>query len=322
MALDVHGKNHEHAGSFGQHITALDLALPDGTTRTIGPDRDARLFRATCGGLGLTGIATRICFRMKRVPGDAVAVREQRAGGLDEILDAMDERADAEYSVAWIDGTAHGPRLGRGILQTAQPVPGTCRAKGLELALPFDLPGFVLNGVTVGAFNALYYRRVPKTGRTIVLPWSKFLYPLDAIRDWNRIYGSAGFHQFQAVIPHEAARAGLRALLQHAAASRQASFLAVLKRLGPGRAGCLSFPMPGYTIALDFPARPDTPALYARLVAITRSYGGRLYLAKDALMTPDDWRAMYPELDDFQLVRRSVDPHGFLRSDMAKRLGI
>ncbi len=320
VANDVHGKNHEADGSFGQHVTALDLVLPDGTARTITPD-DRALFQATCGGLGLTGFITRIAFRLKRVPGAAVSVREHRFANLDAFLDGMQAASGAPYSVGWIDGTATGAALGRGILETADFTAGSIAAPSARAkSVPVDFPAFALNPLSVRAFNALYFRRVPEEGRVRTVHAAQFLYPLDAIHGWNRIYGKRGFYQFQCVVPFADGQAVLRELLRIIAASRQASFLAVLKRMGPGRAGFLSFPMPGYTLALDFPRSAAVESLYARLCAITLHAGGRVYLAKDALLSPQDFRRMYPEFPDFRAVLRDVDPNARLQSGMARRL--
>ncbi len=323
VANDVHGKNHEVAGSFGQHVTELDLLTPDGVTRTIGPHAEPALFHATCGGLGLTGVITRIAFRMKRVPGPGVAVRSRRLPDLDSFLAAMDAARDATYAVGWIDGCAQGAALGRGILETAEAIGGACKAAPRPgLRVPFDFPALALNPTSITAFNALYYRRVPAAGRVATVPYGSFFYPLDALRDWNRIYGRRGFHQFQNVVPFASGPQALRALLEVIAASRRASFLAVLKRLGAAapEAGPLSFPQAGYTLALDFPAGPGIEDLYAELVAITLRFGGRVYLAKDALLTAEAFRAMYPRWGEFRDLLMVVDPKGLLQSDMSRRL--
>jgi decaprenylphospho-beta-D-ribofuranose 2-oxidase len=320
VANDVHGKNHEQDGSFCQHVTELDIILPGGEARTISRANGA-LFRATCGGLGLTGFVVRIAFMMKRVPGGAVTVREHRAENLDAFIAAMAAARGASYSVGWIDGTATGTALGRGILETAEltdapGVPTTSRPK----SVPVDFPGFALNPLSVRLFNGMYFRRVPAEGRVREVPLGKFLYPLDAIHGWNRIYGKRGFYQFQCVVPFADGAAVLRELLRVITASRQASFLAVLKRMGAGRAGFLSFPMPGFTLALDFPHKDGVEPLYARLCAITLEAGGRVYLGKDALLSAADFRRMYPEFEDFRAVLREIDPQAKMQSGMARRL--
>jgi len=320
VANDVHGKNHERDGSFGQHVTEIDLLLPDGSARTITP-ADTDLFRATVAGLGLTGFMTRIAFRMKRVPGPCVTVREKRVPDLETFLDAMAEAENAPYSVGWIDGTARGAALGRGVLEIAEPLAGGfTMPQAKRRAIPLDFPGFALNPLSVAAFNALYFRRVPAAGRTRDVHLENFLYPLDAIHGWNRIYGKRGFYQFQCVVPYATGPAALRELLDVIGASRQASFLAVLKRMGPGRAGYLSFPMPGYTLALDFPNKPGIEDLYARLCGITLQAGGRVYLGKDALLTAHMFRLMYPEFASFQHILSAIDPARRLQSAMARRL--
>jgi decaprenylphospho-beta-D-ribofuranose 2-oxidase len=320
VANDVHGKNHEHAGSFGQYVTEMEVVLPDGARRTLTP-RDTELFRATVGGLGLTGMITRIAFRMVKVPGARVRVREERCTDLENFLSAMARAQDATYSVGWIDGTAQGRALGRGILETAEHVDSELRAPAeRKRAIPIDFPGFALNPLSVTLFNEAYYRRVPAEGRVQRIHVQKFLYPLDAIHGWNRIYGKRGFVQFQCVVPYENGATALRELLTVIAAARQASFLAVLKRMGPGRAGYLSFPTPGYTLALDFPNKPGVEDLYARLVAITLAAGGRIYLGKDALLDAHSFRLMYPEFGAFSAVLAQIDPAHRMRSDMARRL--
>jgi decaprenylphospho-beta-D-ribofuranose 2-oxidase len=322
VANDVHGKNHEHAGSFCHHIEALDLLTPSGRIHTIGPTTEAPLFAATCGGLGLTGIITRVAFKLKPVPGPAVQRRIRRIADLDAFLAAMQEEASATYSVGWIDGTARGRNLGRGILETAEPAAlDLPKPAARTLRIPVNFPDWVLNPLTVRTFNELYFRKSPVSPTTRPVRTEKFLYPLDALRDWNRIYGLRGFHQFQNVVPFAAGPAALRELLEVIAASRRASFLAILKRLGtaPG-IGPLSFPMPGYTLALDFPAGPGIEALYANLVAITLKHGGRVYLAKDALLTQAAFREMYPRWRDFAAMLHEIDPKGRLQSDMSRRL--
>jgi decaprenylphospho-beta-D-ribofuranose 2-oxidase len=322
VANDVHGKNHELAGSFCHHIEALDLLTPSGRVHTIGPTTEAPLFAATCGGLGLTGIITRVAFRLKPVPGPTVLRRIRRVADLEAFLAAMQEEATATYSVGWIDGTARGGNLGRGILETAEPAAFDLpKPAAHTLRIPFNFPDSALNPLTIRAFNELYFRKSPATPTTRPVRTEKFLYPLDALRDWNRIYGLRGFHQFQNVVPFAAGAAALRELLEVIAASRRASFLAVLKRLGTAQGiGPLSFPMPGYTLALDFPAGPGIEDLYEKLANITRRHGGRIYLAKDALLGADAFRDMYPRWREFADLLDQIDPKLRLQSDMSRRL--
>jgi decaprenylphospho-beta-D-ribofuranose 2-oxidase len=244
-------------------------------------------------------------------------------GDLDAFLASMQAQANASYSVGWIDGTARGLGLGRGILETAEPVGDDLpKPAGRTLKIPFNFPDWALNPLSIRAFNEIYFHKAPAKPRTRAVRTEKFLYPLDALHGWNRIYGVRGFYQFQNVVPFESGPAALRELLEVIAASRRASFLAVLKRLGAGQgfSGPLSFPMPGYTLALDFPAGPGIEALYARLVGITLKYGGRVYLAKDALLGAAAFREMYPRWREFLAVLEEIDPKQRLQSDMSRRL--
>ena len=185
-----------------------------------------------------------------------------------------------------------------------------------------DAPGWLLNRATVRAFNAVYWRRVPAEGRQRLQHYGEFLYPLDAILRWNRLYGRRGFHQFQCVLPFGPGEAALRRLLEAVSAAGDASFLAVLKVMGrPGR-GLLSFALPGYSLALDVPARPGARALFATLERITADAGGRIYLAKDSMLSAEGFAAMYPEARRFQEIRAAVDPQGRFSSDMSRRLGL
>jgi len=326
VAADVHGKNHDRHGSFGDHVRWIDLLLADGTVRRVSPEADPNLFAATVGGMGLTGIMRAICFRMLPAAGTHVVVREERMRDLDAFLAAFARVRDtATFSVGWIDALATGTDTGRGILETAEFAPASDIAAGAPArarAVPFDLPGFVLNPWTVRAFNEFYFRRVPAGGRQRTVPFATFLYPLDAIHHWNRIYGRRGFYQFQCVLPDATAAAGLRHLLAEIGRARGASFLAVLKTLGREGRGHLSFPMRGFTLALDFPRRNGAEAMLRKLERITIENGGRVYLAKDALLSPESLRAMYPKIDKFKAVLARVDPHETFTSDLARRLGL
>lgn len=325
VANDVHGKNHDKVGSFGNHLLWVDLLLPSGECRRVSPEDDAELFRATVGGIGLTGLMLRICFRMLRVPSAHMEVRERRMTDLDAFMAGFEEcRKTVSYSVGWIDAMARGRRMGRGILETAEFAPKSPapHESAPPRNFPIDLPSMTLNALTVRLFNELYYRRIPAAGRDRVVPVGRFFYPLDAIGHWNRIYGRRGFYQFQCVIPNKYAWEGIPALLETVSASGRGSFLAVLKTLGGSSLGHLSFPMYGYTLALDFPRRRRVEDLLRKLEGITRDHGGRIYLAKDALLSPEGFREMYPSLASFQAVLQRVDPDRRFDSDMARRLRV
>jgi decaprenylphospho-beta-D-ribofuranose 2-oxidase len=320
----VHGKNHERMGSFGDHVLWLDLALPSGEVRRIGPRTEPELFAATVGGIGLTGLILRVCVQLQAVSSGSVEVDERRMPDLDNFMAAFEAcRATSTYSVGWIDAMARGRHLGRGILETAEPAAraGPCRRRRRH-RVPFDVPSIVLNPLAICLFNELYYRRIPAAGRRRIVPIDRFLYPLDALRDWNRIYGRRGFYQFQCVIPDRAAAQGIAALLETIARARRGSFLAVLKTLGQGGRGHLSFPERGYTLALDFPRADGVSALLGELERIALKHGGRLYLAKDALLSAESFATMYPRLGAFRDVLARVDPERRFASDMARRLRI
>lgn len=322
IANDVHGKNHDRDGSIGDHVRWLDLALPDGSMKRIDAVSAPELFAATIGGIGLTGVITRICLQMKRVPGSRLLVQERRAVNLDEYLDMLqDARTRYRYSVGWIDGLASGRSLGRGVLETADHIEDSRPLRRRRRArMPIDLPELAFNSYTIGLFNRLYFHRIPARGREQRVDLAKFFYPLDAITDWNRMYGRRGFVQFQCVIPDERARPALHQLLTAITTSGLASFLAVIKTLGRAGLGHLSFPTPGITLALDFPVRENTPGLLARLHGITADHGGRIYLAKDSCVPAALMPQMYPRLTHFRSVLSQVDPARRMRSDMSNRL--
>lgn len=324
VAADVHGKNHDRHGSFGDAVRWIDLLTADGRTRRISAADDPALFAATIGGMGLTGIVRRIAFTMLPGASPMVRVRERAVRDLDEHLAGLVEaRARSTFSVGWVDALATGSRLGSGILETAEFAPEErVRPAPRPHAVPLDLPGFVLNGLTVRAFNSLYGARVTTMGRDVSRRFDVFLYPLDAIHDWNRIYGKPGFYQFQCVVPDAEAPRAIRAMLEQTARSRRASFLAVLKTLGRAGRGLLSFPMPGVTLALDFPRRSGIEDLIGSLNRLAADHGGRVYLAKDSLLSRDVFDAMYPRAGEFRDVVAGVDPEGRFGSDLARRLGL
>ncbi len=318
IANDVHGKNHHGVGSFGQHVTALTL-VARGKARRVTP-KQAKLFRATVGGLGQTGVIASAELQMIPCKGDVVMVTERRASGFDEFIGLLDT-SQATYSVGWIDATAKGNALGRGILEEAETAAGLVPPSKASKSVPFNAPGFALSPPVVRAFNAAYFRRVPARGRSVVKPIGEFFFPLDRIHDWNRLYGKAGFHQFQCVVPLAEAGA-LKEMLKRVAAAGLASPLAVLKRMGPGRGGMMSFPMEGYTLAIDFPNRAGAAKLIGRMEDMTAEAGGRIYLAKDSLATAERVARMYPELADWQAEVAKADPEGALATDLVRRLGL
>ncbi|MGO8968825.1 MAG: FAD-binding oxidoreductase [Myxococcaceae bacterium] len=313
VANDVHGKNHHRAGTFGRHLRALELLRGDGTRLVCGPTANEELFRATVGGLGLTGLVTSVELQLAPVPGPWMEVEAVPFSSLEDFaeLAAASDKTHA-YTVAWVDGLARGAASGRGIFFRGNHTEGggLLPAPRTWLSVPFTAPDALLSAPLLRAFNFLY-RRWPRPGARRVSLW-KFLHPLDAIGDWNRLYGSRGLLQHQSVVPGPDAVA---TLLATAANSGQGSFLTVLKTFSDvSSPGVLSFPRPGWTLALDFPGRGEaTLALLDKLDAVVLAHGGRVYPAKDARMSKDTFRAGYPEWEAF---RAHVDPRfssGFWR---------
>ncbi|MBK8400488.1 MAG: FAD-binding oxidoreductase [Propionivibrio sp.] len=314
IANDVHGKNHHAAGSFGRHIRRFELLRSDGERRVCSPAENPELFAATVGGLGLTGLITWVEISLKPVAGPMISVENTRFNGLDEFF-AINAAAEAahEYTVAWIDCLAAKPR-GIFVAGDHATADGRCAETGKPLGIPFTPPLSLINGVSLRAFNQAYYHR-PLAAETKTF-YAPFFHPLDGVLHWNRIYGKQGFYQYQFVLPL-AARAALDDILRSIASSGQGSFLAVLKTFGNlPSPGLLSFPMPGVSLALDFPNRGAvTRALFDRLDAIVAAAGGRLYAAKDARMSGEFFRRSYPQIDAFM---RFVDPR--FSSDFARRV--
>ncbi len=333
LACDVHGKSHHVAGSFGRHVDSLELVTGDGSVHEVGPDRDPELFWATIGGMGLTGVITSAVLRTIPVESSWMTVTTTRLPDLDSVMEEMRTGdRDATYSVAWIDTLARGRSLGRSVLTRGEharrdeldgpaarhPLVAPGRAR---LRVPPGVPGGLVRPLTVRGFNEAWYRRAPRHRTGELQPLAAFFHPLDGVADWNRLYGPRGFVQYQCVVPDQAADT-MALVIDRVAREGHASFLSVLKRFGPGDEAPLSFPMPGWTLALDLPARPGLAPLLDELDRLVAAVGGRVYLAKDARLDPARLRQMYPRLEDFLAVRRRVDPAGVFHSDLARRLGL
>lgn len=300
IANDVHGKNHHAVGSFGCHVKAFELLRSDGTRRPCSAGENADWFAATIGGLGLTGLVTWAELQLRPVPGAWFDTETRRFDHLDDFfeLSAQSEH-DFEYTVAWVDCTARGNTLGRGVFargnHCADP-PGAKPPREGSLGMPLTPPFSLVNGPTLRAFNWQHFHRAPKHMRRTVQHYRPWLFPLDGIRDWNRMYGPCGFLQYQCVLPPATARDGTRELLDRIAASGTGSFLAVLKQFGAVPSpGLLSFPRPGTTLALDFANHGRaTFALLDRLDEVVAAAGGAVYPAKDARMPGQHFRKSYP----------------------------
>ncbi len=327
VASDVHGKNHHVAGCFGAHVLRLRMRVADGRVLWCSPDEHPDLYWATIGGMGLTGHILEVEFRMDKVPSSWVWQEALQIPDVDEFVGAL-ERAAASWpmTMGWIDCVSTGRRLGRGVLYagrwaTADEAPKRFAAPKRRLTVPFRMPSWTLNQLSVSAFNAVLFHKQPKRTEGIV-HWEDFFYPLDKIRHWNRIYGKAGFTQYQCVLPRSAGHGAARRFLEVLTkTSGGASFLCVIKDCGAESAAMLSFPKPGISIALDIPIRKDTQALVDRLNEATLAEGGRIYLTKDTFTRADHFRAMEGErLERFMEVRRRWDPQLRLRSAQSVRM--
>jgi FAD/FMN-containing dehydrogenase len=332
VAADVHGKNHHKDGSFGAFVDWLDVIGPDGGVTRCSRQENPELFRWTVGGMGLTGIVLRAAIRLRPVESAWIRQRLEPLPDLDAALAAFEAAAAASYSVAWIDCLARGKALGRSLLMlgehaTRAELTGDRARYPFETPsqrrrnLRFDLPRGVLSPVTVRAFNALYYWNGTRRRGTSLLDWDSYFYPLDAILGWNRIYGRKGLVQFQCALPLERSREGLTALLEAVSEAGSGSFLAVLKRLGM-QESAFSFPMLGYTLALDFPVNDRTLALLDRLDRITLAHGGRFYLAKDSRMRPETLRASDARAAEFAARREATGMRQRFASQQSERLSL
>lgn len=332
IANDVHGKNHHCDGTFCEYVESFDLLLPGGEVMTCTKESNADVFWATAGGIGLTGFIVSARLRLIPVESAYIVADYTQCVDLDHALEAMAATDGAhKYSVAWVDCLARGASLGRSVLMqgghaTVKHLSGARASRpfeakrGLPKTLPVNCPQFLLNPVSVSAFNRVFYAAHP-TAIGKMVHYDKYFYPLDMIHHWNRLYGRRGFTQYQATLPFES-KQGLIKILEKLAASRRASFLAVLKTFGEQNPGLLSHPMKGYTLTLDIPNHTGLIPFLHEMDRILLEYGGRLYLAKDGAAKPETIAAMYPRLEEFKEIRKRLDPRGVLSSNMARRLGI
>ena len=332
IASDIHGKNHHVDGSFGRHVTAITMLLADGSIVGLGPDDRAELFWATVGGMGLTGLILEATFAMIPIETSRCTVDTERAADLDELMALMAGDDAYRYSVAWIDLMARGSALGRSVLTRGEHalvdelsprqavLPLEYRANHYGSIPPIIPARGLLNHSSVAAFNELWFRKSPKRriGQIVSIP--NFFHPLDAVGHWNRLYGSRGFLQYQFVVPFGEEPA-LRHVIERLADSGTTSFLAVLKRFGAANPAPLSFPKPGWTLALDIPGSADgLVELLAELDDVVLEAGGRHYLAKDSTTTPEAIRRGYPRLAEWREIRDRHDPNHRWASDQSRRL--
>ena len=334
IAADVHGKNHHSAGSFARHVISFDLLMADGEVAAVTPDASPELFWATAGGMGLTGIILRATVRLKKVETSRLVVDTVRTADIDETmahLSASDQ--DYDYTVAWTDCLAVGRKLGRSVITSGDfATIGELRYRARTKPLAFSpralvgappaFPNGLINARSVALLNEAWYRKAPRRRTGEIQSIGAFFHPLDGIRNWNRVYGPAGFRQYQYVVPFGAEDV-VRRSLERISALRAPSFVTVLKRFGAGDPGLLSFPMPGWTLALDFPARtPWLEPLLGELDEMVLQAGGRLYLAKDSRIPPGLIGQMYPRCEEFRQLRARIDPGQVFGSDLSRRLAL
>jgi decaprenylphospho-beta-D-ribofuranose 2-oxidase len=340
IASDIHGKNHHRDGGFARHVASLSLCTPAGEVMELTPESDPDLFYATLGGMGLTGVVVEASVRAEPLASAWVLADTDRTDGLEQTLEMLSGEERHRYSVAWLDLLADGVTLGRAIVSRADPLPvdglappirrrratgavypGTLSRRPV-LEVPRGFPGTLLRPSSVRAFNALHWSAAPYRERGRPLALAPYFFPLDVVGRWNRLYGAAGLIQYQFVIPTGAEDTLVRCF-QLIRARRLPVYLAVFKRLGAAFGGPLSFPLEGWTLALDIPAAAEgVRSALERLDELVADAGGRVYLSKDARLGREALNAMYPQLDRFHAQRARVDPDGVLRSDLASRLGL
>ncbi|UJR81315.1 FAD-binding oxidoreductase [Sandaracinus amylolyticus] len=326
VASDVHGKEHHARGCFGEHVTRLKMRVADGRVLWCSDEQHGDLFRATIGGMGLTGHILEVEVRMMRIP-TAWILQESRR--VDDIDDFIARLKDASHrlpaTMGWIDLLTRGKNMGRGTLMAGDFASPDIAPKRFpkplpRVTMPFELPSWTVDRWSVRAFNTAYYwKHLPREMHGIV-HWETFFYPLDMIRHWNRMYGTRGFTQYQCVLPDAAGPSAPRRLLEILTSRGGASMLCVIKNCGPEGKGILSFPMPGTSIALDIPVRDDTQQLVDALNEFVLREGGRIYLTKDQFTRPEHFRAMEPRLPKFQEIRAKWDPEQRIRSAQSVRL--
>lgn len=332
IAADVHGKNHHKDGSFGNYIDWIDVLTADGTVQRCSKTENTELFEWTIGGMGLTGIILRAAVRLRPVSSAWIEQRMLVAENIQHALELFEQSHDATYSVAWIDCLQQGKSMGRSLVMLGEhaeaiAVPSQYRKTPLlippkrKLSIPTEFPSWALNSLSVRAFNALYYWNGKRKPERQLVDWDSYFYPLDAILGWNKIYGRRGFAQFQCVIPLAQAQQGLSELLEAIAKAGAGSFLAVLKRFG-AQESRFSFPMEGYTLALDFPINPKTLVLMNQLDSITLQHGGRFYLAKDSRMSRDIFKQAEYRADGYRQYRTQAGVLDAYSSAQSERLGL
>jgi len=324
IASDVHGKNHHISGCFSSSVKEFNIMVADGETLLCSEEENVELFRATCGGMGLTGVILDAKIYLKKINSSTIAQTTIKTKNLKETFEAFEEYSHLPYSVAWIDCLAKSEDIGRCLLMVGDfKDDGNLKYKSKGgLSIPFTFPSFALNNWSVRAFNWLYYGKSPSGVSKQSVGIDTFFYPLDAIGHWNRIYGSGGFTQYQFILPKDVSYKGLEEILQRISNSGKGSFLAVLKLYGKENRNYLSFPIEGYSLALDFKIEDGLFELLDSLDEVVVKYGGRIYLTKDVRVSKDTFEQGYPEIDKFREFREKNGMVDKFSSFQSKRVGI
>ncbi len=307
IASDVHGKNHHRDGCFSRYVKQIELCLDNDHHILCSEEENTELFHATCGGMGLTGIIRSASIQLRRVDSAFIDETVVKTRDLTETIERFEEHASSTYSVAWIDCLAQRQKLGRSIISLGEHSANESlnHPQQRQLHTPFDFPNFALNKFSIKCFNELYYHKAPSRDITRQQPLKSYFFPLDTVTDWNRIYGTRGFCQFQCAVPKAEGAQAIKKLLSVISNNQSASFLAVLKSLGAANHNPLSFPLEGYTLALDFSATPENIKLLQQLNTMTADLGGRVYLTKDSTLSPELFQKMYPRYTDVEKLRKT-----------------
>ena len=322
IASDVHGKNHHVEGCFSSCVEEFTLMLPNGEIKNV--KKDDELFLATCGGMGLTGVILDAKISLKKINSKYINQTTIKTKNLKETFEAFEKYSHMPYSVAWIDCLASGEDIGKCLLMVgdfADDGKLDFKEKN-KINIPFNFPSFALNSLSVKAFNWLYYKKAPDGESKQKVDIDTFFYPLDAINNWNRIYGKGGFTQYQFILPKEKSYDGLKEILEKISKSGKGSFLAVLKLYGEENQNYLSFPMKGYSLALDFKIEKGIFELLNSLDEIVLKYGGRIYLTKDVRVSKEIFEKGYPNIEKFRNLRKEYGMDKKFQSLQSKRVGI
>jgi FAD/FMN-containing dehydrogenase len=334
IASDIHGKNHHARGTFSDHVYWMEIITPNGETVRCSHEENADLFALTAGGMGLTGLITKVCFQMAKVETSYIRQESIKAKNLDEIMRIFEDSEAWTNSVAWIDCLAKGKSLGKSIMTrgefakvselktSAQKRNPLKTHKEGKLFLPFDFPNFTINALTVQAFNLLYYNKQFKHIQNSIVHYETFYYPLDGILHWNRVYGKNGFTQYQFVLPPEKSREGLIAIIEKIGERKMGSFLTVLKLFGEQKENYIRFPKGGYTLAIDFKIDKKVWSFLNELDELVLKFGGRVYLTKDVRMSHDMLVNSYPQAQAFIEKIEQLDPNFKFTSVQSERIGM